>query len=265
VQAGCVKACSAARGACLSARCKWQGVGLLWRALSPAAPRVLARALECMLAHAFALSLYSAPRPTWSGRDGQTAPPSATVRPPGSDPAPPWRRLAAKTLLCLTSLDPEAAATPRAGGGPASSSETLSEGPADFTPRGATPSGGHFGRAAPAPHGGGARGGGGGGGGGRRGGRGGALARQVSASARHPVLGLLVPSGRRSSARGGDGADSPGRAVPQVPRPPPPPAHPCRLGRHSREGSASAFAVTGHERGWWACQGRCQGLLYHVQ
>ena len=176
-----------------------------------------------MLAHAFALSLYSAPRPTWSGRDGQTAPPSATVRPPGSDPAPPWRRLAAKTLLCLTSLDPEAAATPRAGGGPASSSETLSEGPADFTPRGATPSGGHFGRAAPAPHGGGARGGGGGGGGGRRGGRGGALARQVSASARHPVLGLLVPSGRRSSARGGDGADSPDRAVPQVPRPPPPP------------------------------------------
>jgi hypothetical protein len=218
------------------ARCTVLCAGSCLEDLSPAARRVLARALERTLLRVLRL----APGRGVTGGQRRPAHPCGRL----ALTRRRRRRLAAKTLLCLTSLDrePEAAPTPRAGGGPASSSETLSEGPADFTPRGATPSGGHFGRAAAAPYAGGARGGGGGGnggGGGRRGGRGGALARQVSASARHPVLGLLVPSGRRSSARGGDGADSPDRAVPQVPRPPPPPACPSR---QTWEDSAPASA-----------------------
>lgn len=44
-------------------------------------------------------------------------------------------RLAAKTLLCLTSVEPDAR-TPRA---PASSSETLSEGPDERDPHGTSP------------------------------------------------------------------------------------------------------------------------------
>ncbi|KAK9819159.1 hypothetical protein WJX81_000195 [Elliptochloris bilobata] len=109
--------------------------------------------------------------------------------------------LAAKTLLCLTSVEPEAL-TPRTGA-PASSSETLSEGPSDLPQRAASPA--HPPNRQPLSAG--ARGSSGGA---RRGGsgRGGGLARQASGSGRHPVLGLLVPSGRRSSVRSGDNSDS---------------------------------------------------------
>lgn len=80
------------------------------------------------------------------------------------------RRLAAKTLLCLTSVEPDAR-TPRA---PASSSETLSEGADERGPHGTSPAHPAPGRQTQGPA---TRGGGG-----RRGGgmRGSGLARQVT-------------------------------------------------------------------------------------